>query len=91
MNKINCSIQSNRFEDLTAGTIFAKNGGFYIKIDRDEVLNMLEPTGDCDFEDFEVDRYSIPNAISLQTGAAVSFNSSMMADMVYPNATISFI
>jgi len=52
---------------------------------------MLEPTGDCDFEDFEVDRYSIPNAISLQTGAAVSFNSSMMADMVYPNATISFI
>lgn len=89
MNKVNCKVQDTSFENLLTGTIFFKDGGFFIKVDQEEILDMLEPSGDCDFEDFEVDRYTVPNAISLATGAAVTFSNQIKVDMAYPNATLS--
>ena len=43
MNKIKCEIQSNIFEDFPVGTIFSHSGDFYIKINQDEIWDVLGP------------------------------------------------
>lgn len=88
MNKINCKIQSNIFEDLPIGTIFLDKGCFYIKISQEEIWDGLGLAEDCNFED-EIDRSTVPNAVCLNSGSVAYFDDRSRIDMIYLDATLS--
>lgn len=88
MNKIKCEIQSNIFENFPVGTIFSKDGNFYIKINQDEILNNLGYSEDCN-SDEEVDKGNIPNAVRLSDGKVAYFSDRTRIDMIYFNTTLS--
>lgn len=88
MNKIKCEIQDNIFENFPVGTIFSDSGDFYIKINQDEIWDVLGPAEDCSF-DGEVDKSTVPNAVRLSDGKASYFNVRDRVDMVYFNTTLS--
>lgn len=88
MNKIECKIQSNLFEDFPVGTIFLYGGDFYIKINQNEIWDGLSPEDESNI-DVKIDKYSVPNAVCLSDGKAAYFSSQNKINMTYPNATLS--
>ena len=88
MNKIECEIRGNLFEDFPVGTIFLYGGDFYIKINRNDIWDGLSPEDESNI-DVEIDKYTVPNTVCLSDGKAAYFNSQSEIDMTYPNATLS--
>ena len=80
-------------DDLPVGTIFADDGGLFIKIDEYAIYSNVGMEYLCDEAEnggcaAMIDRSSVPSAIRLSDGLAMYFEQHKIVDMAFNDATL---